>query len=159
MTTKVVPLQDFADEDIRTGLGRIVMTKGVYDLTHAAHVRSLVSARALGDTLVVGLATDESVRRIKGPTRPILSFAERAEILSAFSCVDYIVEDEAGSTARTIGAVRPAQVCASHFGWIDPNDQAELESQGVDFTLLSRPALRSTSEIIASIVKSEGSEQ
>ncbi|WP_285103997.1 adenylyltransferase/cytidyltransferase family protein [Promicromonospora sp. MEB111] len=156
MTTKLTPLRGFADNDVRAALGRIVMTKGVYDLTHAAHVRSLVSARALGDTLVVGLATDESVRRTKGPTRPILSFAERAEILSALSCVDYVVEDDAGSTARTIRAVRPARVCASHFGWINPADRADLESQGVAFTKLPRPALRSTSEIIASIVNAEG---
>jgi rfaE bifunctional protein nucleotidyltransferase chain/domain len=149
-------MQFFAHDDNRGPLGRIVMTKGVYDLTHAAHVRSLVTARALGETLVVALATDDSVRRVKGPTRPILSFAERAEVLSALTCVDYIVADDAGSTAGTIRAVRPVQVCASHFEWIDPADRAELELDGVSFTLMSRPPLRSTSDIIASINDSRG---
>jgi D-beta-D-heptose 7-phosphate kinase/D-beta-D-heptose 1-phosphate adenosyltransferase len=156
MSTKLVPIQFFAHDDNRGPLGKIVMAKGVYDLTHAAHVRSLVTARAFGDTLVVGLATDESVRRVKGPTRPILSFAERAEILSAFACVDYIVTYDAGSTARTIRDVRPALVCASHFEWIDPADRAELEFDGVSFSVLSRPALRSTSDIITSIIDSKG---
>lgn len=158
MRTKLVPIQVFTDYDIRGPLGKIVMTKGVYDLTHAAHVRSLVTARALGDTLVVGLATDESVRRVKGPARPILSFAERVEILSALTCVDYIVADDAGSTAETIRAVRPVQVCASHFEWIGPADRVELESDGVSFTVISRPPLRSTSDIIDSIIDSRGSD-
>lgn len=156
MRIKLVPTQVFTDDDLRDRLGKIIMTKGVYDLTHAAHVRSLVTARALGDTLVVGLATDESVRRVKGPTRPILSFTERAEVLSALTCVDYIVADDAGSTAGTIRAVRPALVCASHFDWINPADRVELESDGVSFTLIPRPPLRSTSDIIASIIGSEG---
>jgi rfaE bifunctional protein nucleotidyltransferase chain/domain len=156
MRTKLVPERVFTDDNLRDRLGKIVMTKGVYDLTHAAHVRSLVTARALGDTLVVGLATDESVRRVKGPARPILSFAERAEVLSALTCVDYIVAYDVGSTAATIRAVRPALVCASHFDWIEPADRVELESDGVSFTVISRPPLRSTSDIITSIIGSRG---
>lgn len=159
MRTKLVPLSLFADDGFRAALGQIVMTKGVYDLTHAAHIRSLVGARTLGDALVVGLATDGSVRRVKGPARPILSFGEREEILSALACVDYIVAHDADAVTAAIRAVRPARFCASHFEWIDHADRVDLESRGVTFTAMARPPLRSTSDIIASIVEPKAAGQ
>ena len=75
----------------RAGGARIVFTNGCFDLLHPGHVRYLGAARALGDTLVVGLNDDASVRRLKGPGRPILGAAERVEVLTALSAVDYIV--------------------------------------------------------------------
>ena len=69
----------------------IVFTNGVFDLLHPGHVRYLRDARALGDALIVGLNTDESVRRNKGSTRPITPERERAEILGALEWVDAVV--------------------------------------------------------------------
>jgi len=71
--------------------GRVVFTNGCFDLVHAGHVRYLESARALGDVLVLGLNDDASVRRLKGPGRPILSLAERAEVLAGLTAVDHLV--------------------------------------------------------------------
>jgi D-glycero-beta-D-manno-heptose 1-phosphate adenylyltransferase len=84
---------------------RIVFTNGVFDLLHPGHVRYLQDARALGDLLIVGLNADESVRRNKGPARPINSQDERAEVLAALACVDAVVifgEDTPGDIIRLV---------------------------------------------------------
>lgn len=69
---------------------RVVFTNGVFDLLHPGHVRYLAEARAHGDCLIVGINSDRSVRAIKGPERPIVPEAERAEVLSALACVDAV---------------------------------------------------------------------
>src|SRR5579872_1377022 len=69
---------------------RGVFTNGCFDLLHLGHVRYLQEARALGDFLIVGLNSDESARSLKGPGRPLIPENERAEILAALACVDYV---------------------------------------------------------------------
>jgi rfaE bifunctional protein nucleotidyltransferase chain/domain len=69
----------------------VVWTNGCFDLFHAGHVRSLTTAKSFGDILVVGLNSDKSVTSLKGPSRPVLSQADRAEVLAALSCVDAVV--------------------------------------------------------------------
>ncbi|HLK59870.1 MAG TPA: D-glycero-beta-D-manno-heptose 1-phosphate adenylyltransferase [Chthonomonadaceae bacterium] len=69
---------------------RIVTTNGVFDVLHVGHTRYLKAARALGDLLVVGVNSDACTRRLKGPTRPIVPEEERAELLAALKCVDYV---------------------------------------------------------------------
>jgi D-glycero-beta-D-manno-heptose 1-phosphate adenylyltransferase len=72
--------------------GRVVVwTNGCFDLLHVGHLRNLQAARALGDVLVVGVNDDASVARLKGPGRPILAAAERAELLAGLACVDRVV--------------------------------------------------------------------
>ena len=68
----------------------VVFTNGCFDILHVGHVRYLQDARAQGDKLVVAVNSDESVRKLKGPDRPILSENERVEILAALECVDYV---------------------------------------------------------------------
>src|SRR4029434_8862376 len=75
----------------RPGAGRFVFTNGVFDLLHPGHVDILAAARALGDALVVGINTDASVRRLKGPTRPIRNERDRAHVLAALETVDAVV--------------------------------------------------------------------
>ena len=70
---------------------RIVFTNGCFDILHVGHLRYLQEARALGDLLVIGLNSDQSVKMLKGPTRPILPQAERREMLLALKPVDYVV--------------------------------------------------------------------
>jgi rfaE bifunctional protein nucleotidyltransferase chain/domain len=86
---------------------RVVFTNGCFDLLHVGHVRYLNAARGLGDRLVVGLNSDESVRRLKGPTRPVTPESERAEILSALACVDAVVLFSEDTPLRIIEAVEP----------------------------------------------------
>src|SRR5262245_20549190 len=77
--------------DVERAAGRrIVLANGCFDLLHVGHVRYLEAARREGDVLVVAVNTDESVRRNKGPGRPLVSEAERIEVLAALRCVDYV---------------------------------------------------------------------
>ena len=86
---------------------RVAFTNGVFDLLHRGHVEYLEEARALGDRLVVGVNSDASVRRIKGPERPLVPGAERAEILLALACVDLAILFEEDTPERLIGEVQP----------------------------------------------------
>ena len=71
--------------------GRVAFTNGVFDLLHSGHVDVLTAARQTGDALIVGINSDESVRRLKGPSRPVRTDAERAYVLAALECVDLVV--------------------------------------------------------------------
>jgi rfaE bifunctional protein nucleotidyltransferase chain/domain len=86
---------------------RIVFTNGVFDLLHPGHVRYLEEARALGDLLIVGLNADESVRRNKGPGRPITPQDERAEVLAALASVDRVVVFQEDTPADIIRRIQP----------------------------------------------------
>ena len=86
---------------------RLVFTNGCFDLMHPGHVRLLTRARRLGEALAVGLNGDASVKRLKGPGRPILRAKERAEVLAALACVDYVSVFSEPTPARLIRAVRP----------------------------------------------------
>src|SRR5262244_600413 len=92
-TSKVVMLDELLRlrEQCRQEGRTVVWTNGCFDLLHVGHVRNLRAARALGDVLVVGVNDDASVRRLKGPRRPILPAAERVELLAALACVDAVV--------------------------------------------------------------------
>lgn len=87
--------------------GRIVFTNGVFDLLHPGHVDLLLGARRQGDALVVGLNGDASVRRLKGPERPVRSEAERAYVLAALAMVDVVVLFEQDTPLELIRALEP----------------------------------------------------
>jgi D-beta-D-heptose 7-phosphate kinase/D-beta-D-heptose 1-phosphate adenosyltransferase len=87
--------------------GRVVFTNGVFDLLHPGHVDVLMGARRQGDSLVVGLNGDASVRRLKGPERPVRSEAERAYVLAAFEMVDLVVLFEDDTPLELIRTLRP----------------------------------------------------
>lgn len=93
----------------RQGAGeRAVFTNGCFDLLHLGHVAYLRAARDLGDFLIVALNSDASTRRIKGPLRPLVAERERAEILAALSCVDYVTIFDDNTAERAVAALRPA---------------------------------------------------
>lgn len=85
----------------------IVFTNGVFDLLHPGHVRYLQAARAQGDLLIVGMNTDRSVREIKGPSRPIVPEAERAEVVAALACVDAVVLFDEPTPAAIVERLQP----------------------------------------------------
>ena len=86
---------------------KIVFTNGVFDLLHRGHVEYLEESRALGDRLVVGVNSDASVRRIKGPERPLVPAEERAELLQALACVDLAVIFDEETPERLIPRSSP----------------------------------------------------
>ena len=91
----------------REGGRKIVFTNGCFDILHAGHVKLLQESRSQGDMLVVGLNSDASVQRLKGPTRPIQSAADRASILAGLSCVDLVVEYNEDIPLELIQKIRP----------------------------------------------------
>jgi D-beta-D-heptose 7-phosphate kinase/D-beta-D-heptose 1-phosphate adenosyltransferase len=86
---------------------RVVFTNGCFDILHVGHARYLRDARALGDLLVVGVNSDASVKRLKGPQRPVTSEDERAEMLAALAAVDYVVMFEEETPLALIEKVAP----------------------------------------------------
>ncbi len=86
---------------------RIVFTNGCFDLLHVGHVKYLQAARRLGDLLVLGLNSDASIRRLKGPNRPLISQDERAHILAALDCIDYVVIFDEDTPLELIRLLRP----------------------------------------------------
>jgi D-beta-D-heptose 7-phosphate kinase / D-beta-D-heptose 1-phosphate adenosyltransferase len=86
---------------------KVVFTNGCFDLLHPGHISLLYQARSLGDRLIVGLNTDASVRRLKGPQRPILGEGDRAAMLGALSCVDAVVLFDQDTPLAIIAALRP----------------------------------------------------
>jgi D-beta-D-heptose 7-phosphate kinase/D-beta-D-heptose 1-phosphate adenosyltransferase len=86
---------------------KVVMTNGCFDILHVGHVTYLEEARKLGDRLIVAVNTDESVRKLKGPTRPVNTMANRMKMLAALSCVDWVVDFSEDTPERLICAVKP----------------------------------------------------
>jgi D-beta-D-heptose 7-phosphate kinase/D-beta-D-heptose 1-phosphate adenosyltransferase len=86
---------------------KAVFTNGCFDLLHVGHVKYLQAARQLGDLLILGLNSDDSIRRLKGPSRPLIGQDERAHILAALNCIDYVVVFDEDTPLELITALRP----------------------------------------------------
>lgn len=92
---------------LERGSNRIVFTNGCFDLLHVGHIRYLQEARSLGEKLVVALNTDASVQKLKGPTRPVQHEMDRAEIMAALECVDYVTLFDDQTPLKLIETVGP----------------------------------------------------
>ena len=110
MTRKVVTLDELAriSDELRGRGEKLVATNGCFDLLHVGHVRYLAAARALGDALAVGVNGDASVRALKGDSRPLNSEHDRAEVIAALSCVDFVCVFPEERATRFLQTVRPA---------------------------------------------------
>jgi D-glycero-beta-D-manno-heptose 1-phosphate adenylyltransferase len=95
-----------AEEARRRGL-KVALANGAFDLLHVGHVRYLRGAKALADVLVVAVNSDASVRALKGPTRPVMSELERAEIVAALEGVDWVVVFNEATPSAVIARIRP----------------------------------------------------
>ena len=128
---------------------RIVLTNGCFDVIHAGHIAYLRDAKAQGDILVVGLNSDESVRALKGPTRPIYSAVERQEILGELTCIDYLTVFGERTAAELLRAVLPDIFVKG--GDYSPEEIAEsslVKSLGIEMKILShRPGVSTTSVV------------
>ena len=110
MTEKVLPRDQLLSvlSGERAKGKRIVFTNGCFDLMHIGHTRYLQAAKALGDVLVVGVNSDVSVRTLdKAPDRPIVPEAQRAEVLAALGCVDFVVTFDESDPLQLITTVQP----------------------------------------------------
>lgn len=104
---KILSLPEYLAVAASRTLGTVVFTNGCFDLLHAGHVDLLRRARTFGNVLVLGLNNDASVSRLKCPARPVTPLAERAFVLSALECVDFILPFEEDTPLELIRAVRP----------------------------------------------------
>ena len=160
MQEKLKELGDLREtlKPLRNAGQRIVFTNGCFDILHAGHVRYLTAARQEGDLLVVGLNSDQSVKRIKGPQRPLVSEQQRAEVLAGLWCVDYIVIFDDPDPLRVIQTLQPGVL-------VKGDDWAENQIIGADVVksdggrVVRVPVVSgiSTSRIIERIVQRFGS--
>jgi rfaE bifunctional protein nucleotidyltransferase chain/domain len=140
-------------DQLRAEGKRVVFTNGVFDILHVGHVRYLEQARALGDVLFLGLNSDASVRRLKGPTRPINPEGERAEVVAALRCVEAVCIFGEDTPHALIEVVRP-HVHAKGGDYKTPDALPEtplVRSLGGEVVILPLVPDRSTTRIIASL--------
>ena len=130
---------------------RVVFTNGCFDLLHVGHVRYLQAARALGDALIVAVNGDASVRALKGPTRPVNSEQDRAEVLAALACVDYVVMFDTERVTRLVQAIRP-QVYAKGGDYtveqLNAEERTALGEVSADIRILPLVPGKSTTAMI-----------
>jgi rfaE bifunctional protein nucleotidyltransferase chain/domain len=132
----------------------LVWTNGVFDLLHAGHIRSLRDAKALGDLLIVGINSDASTRRFKGPGRPVMSESDRAEVLSALEMVDYVVVFDEPEPSAALGCLRPEIHCKGEeyaHGKRPVPERVIVEGYGGDIRFLPLHEGRSTTGLIERI--------
>ena len=140
---------------IRDGMGaagrRLVFTNGCFDLLHAGHVRYLQQARELGDALAVGLNSDRSVRELKGEGRPINPQDDRAEVLTALGCVDYVVVFDGKRATDVLHTVRP-HLYAKGGDYtpdsLDAEERGALSAAGSEIKILPLVPGRSTTTVV-----------
>ncbi len=152
---KLFERQDLAIllDDARKEGRRVVFTNGCFDLLHAGHVKYLQQAKQLGDLLVLGLNSDASVRRLKGEKRPLLAQNERAQLLSALDCIDYLCIFDDDTPYELIRLLRP-QVLVKGGDYTDKEVVGRdlVESDGGQVVLIDMVAGRSTSHIIDEVL-------
>jgi D-beta-D-heptose 7-phosphate kinase/D-beta-D-heptose 1-phosphate adenosyltransferase len=130
----------------------LVFTNGVFDLMHRGHVDYLFAARALGDTLVVGLNTDASVRRLKGKSRPVMAQDDRAFVLAGLACVDAVTLFDDDTPARLIGRLLPdVLVKGGDYRMDQVAGRAEVEGAGGRVVLIPLTEGCSTTDVIERI--------
>jgi rfaE bifunctional protein nucleotidyltransferase chain/domain len=154
MKTKILSLAELAQTsaEIRNAKSRLVLTNGCFDLLHVGHVRYLERARALGDFLVVAVNDDQSVRALKGANRPLNPAADRAEILAALACVDFVTIFPGLRATDVIKATKPTiYVKGGDYTLqsLDAEEVAALKETGAEIKTLPLVPGRSTTSLIA----------
>lgn len=138
-------------EQYRQAGRRLVLTNGCFDLLHTGHVRYLQQARALGDALLVAVNSDCSVRELKGPTRPLNSEQDRAEVLAALRCVDHVTIFDELRVTDVIRKLQPAIYAKGGDYTIETLDATEskaLRACGTEVKILPLVPGRSTTRLI-----------
>jgi rfaE bifunctional protein nucleotidyltransferase chain/domain len=129
--------------------GKVVFTNGVFDLLHPGHVDVLTAARSRGDALIVGINTDQSVARLKGPDRPVRNQAERSYVLAALEAVDLVVLFEQDTPLELVRALRPDVIVKGGDYTVDSIVGAsEVQGWGGEVVVVPLTPGQSTSSII-----------
>jgi rfaE bifunctional protein nucleotidyltransferase chain/domain len=137
----------------------VVWTNGCFDLLHPGHIRSLEAASQQGDVLVVGINSDESVRQLKGKSRPILTAQDRAELLAALECVDHVIIFAELTPNTILELLQPDVHCKGaqyepHYGTLP--ERAVIEAYGGRIVFLPMLPGNSTTDLIERVRRLEG---
>jgi len=159
---EVISLQEAVTirEKLRAEGKTFVLTNGHFDLLHVAHIDCLQRAKALGDVLIVGLNSDASTRLLKGQKRPIVPQEERAQLLAALQCVDYVIIFEEQTAEKLLAALKP-EVYAKGGDWaIEDLPEAKVIAEyGIPVEILPQMPGRSTTDIITTILTRYGGDE
>jgi D-glycero-beta-D-manno-heptose 1-phosphate adenylyltransferase len=158
MSAKIVSTEELRAERerLRVAGRRLVFTNGCFDVLHVGHVRYLTAARALGDALIVAINSDRTVRELKGRGRPVISEAERAEMLAALRVVDYVTVFDQVSPRALIADVLPdVLVKGGDYALEEIHGREEVEAAGGHVVSLPFVEGASTTAIIERM-KAEG---
>jgi len=153
MRRKIIQLNELANhaKRLRDAGKKLVVTNGCFDLLHVGHVRYLQAARALGDALAVGVNGDKSVRELKGENRPLNNEHDRAEVLAALECIDFVTIFPEARATRLLELVRPA-VYAKGGDYtaetLNAEERAALEKIGADIRIIPFEKGYSTSGLL-----------
>ena len=139
--SKIVSVKELGviSSEMQAAGKKLVVTNGCFDLLHVGHVRYLQAARRLGDALAVGVNGDESARVLKGKGRPLNKEQDRAEVLAALSCVDYVAVFPEMRATRFLETARPAlYVKGGDYKreTLDAQERAALEKSGAEIRIL-----------------------
>jgi rfaE bifunctional protein nucleotidyltransferase chain/domain len=138
---------------------KVVLANGCFDILHVGHIRYLEGARALGDALVVAINSDQSVRGLKGPGRPILNQNERAALVSALRCVDHVVVFDEPDVNRVLDTLRPAiHAKGTDYTEASVPEREKVLAYGGQVRITGDPKDHSTKDVIRKIQESYESE-
>jgi rfaE bifunctional protein nucleotidyltransferase chain/domain len=133
---------------------RLVLANGCFDLLHVGHVRYLRAARALGDVLLVGLNSDAAVRRLKGPGRPLMPVAERAELVAALADVDAVVVFDEDRADTLIATLRPdVHAKGTDYSVESVPEREAVVAAGGRVAIAGDPKEHATTDLIRTIVE------
>ncbi len=153
---KILSIPTLLDRFARPRSESVVFTNGCFDLLHRGHVEYLTAARQLGDRLIIGLNTDASVRRLKGPARPVTTELDRAIVLAGLSCVDAITFFDEDTPRALISLLLPDVLVKG--GDYRPQDivgKSEVEAAGGRVVVLPYIEGKSTTDILQRVGKAK----
>ena len=154
--SRVLSLEAAADLSLaaRRGGRLVVLANGLFDLLHVGHLRYLEAARAAGDLLIVAVNSDRSAQLLKGPSRPILPQAERAELVAGLRPVDVVVIFDDLTVENVLRAVRPdAHAKGTDYLPETVPERATVESLGGKVVIVGDPKQHSTRDLITEIIR------
>lgn len=159
MSAEIIPRSEVAalGERLRREGKRIAFANGCFDMLHVGHVRYLAGARAEGGVLVVGVNSDEVVRALKGPDRPLLPAAARAELLAALESVDYVVIFGETTAEAVLRDLRPDVHCkGTDYSESTVPEREVMKELGGTVRIVGDAKTHSTRDLLAEMVRRQG---
>jgi len=161
-TDKIASIEDLQTitADLKQQGKTLVLANGCFDLLHVGHIRYLQGAKEMGDVLIVGLNNDHSVRKLKGSGRPVMPDYERAEILTAFSCVDYVVIFKELTVENLLLRLKPDIHCkGTDYTTETVPERDVVRSYGGRVAIVGDPKSHSTQDLIRFLEPNRGTDR